>query len=75
VTNYHEDTMHSEFGWKVRRIKSVNNGSVTFDIGWSVASECFADAKAGELWAVKHEERRPWAFGKVEVAVKLEDAE
>ena len=62
---------HGAIGWAIRRIESATEHSVTLNDGVSFSSPCFSGAKAGEIWAVKHE---PGAscFGAVNRAVLLE---
>lgn len=66
-----DETSHGAIGWAIRRIESATESSVTLNDGVSFSSPCFSGAKAGEIWAVKHE---PGAgcFGAVNRAVLLE---
>lgn len=56
-------------GWTIRKIKAIGrDGSVTLNDGISFRSPCFAAAKVGEIWAVKHEPCAWFAFGAINQA-------
>ena len=65
------ETSHGSIGWAVRRIDRATEHSVTLNDGVSFSSPCFAGAKEGEIWAVKHEHGAA-CFGAVNRAVLLE---
>jgi len=64
----------TDYGWKIRTIKAASNESVMLDDNVSFASPCFAGAKKGDTWAVRHE---PGAacFGQVRQAILLQPAD